>query len=304
MPIIVDKEKMKLKILAAFERCIENKPMTNISLRDIAQEAGMSHPSLLNYFKNKDELIVSYCEYTRTFMSEKCAAWFMEHDREQYESNLAYLNDFMSYVANGKEGEIRPNATTQTYVLGHYNGDVGQLVTNEFKEWRLLMEQCLIKIYGDKAGAKEAEAMMILISGTFICNYNNALTGKINDNIIGYLSNLAESWNVIMKKITYLYIPYCPYCLQANRVMEELVSKKPEYANIEFEKISEYDNPDIADRYDYYYTPAMFIDNKKVYESHPGERETECRIKIENVLELACNWVYNKLIYKNNDLNQ
>ena len=35
--------------------------------------------------------------------------------------------------------------------------------------------------------------MMILISETFICNYNCALTGEINDNIIGYLGNLTKS---------------------------------------------------------------------------------------------------------------
>lgn len=55
------------------------------------------------------------------------------------------------------------------------------------------MEKCLIQIYGDGAGKNEAEAMMILIAGTFICNYICALTGNINDNILGYLSNLARS---------------------------------------------------------------------------------------------------------------
>lgn len=35
--------------------------------------------------------------------------------------------------------------------------------------------------------------MMILIAGTFICNYNGALTGNISNNIIGYLSNLSKS---------------------------------------------------------------------------------------------------------------
>ena len=43
------------------------------------------------------------------------------------------------------------------------------------------------------AGMHEAEAMMILIAGTFICNYNRALTGEINDNILGYLGNLSRS---------------------------------------------------------------------------------------------------------------
>ncbi len=48
-------------------------------------------------------------------------------------------------------------------------------------------------IYGPEVGHREAEAMMILIAGTFICNYNGALTGEISDNIIGYLGNLTRS---------------------------------------------------------------------------------------------------------------
>ncbi len=193
MPLIVDKEAVRMEILMAFERCIEKKPMTKISLRDIAEEAGMSHPKLLHYFKNRDDLVFSYVRYTKDFMTEKCKAWFATHPRANYESNLDYMNAFMSYVARGEEGEQRPNATTQTYVLTHYDERVAQLVRDEFREWRETMEQCLIAIYGPEVGKREAEAMMILIAGTFICNYNGALTGEISDNIIGYLGNLTRS---------------------------------------------------------------------------------------------------------------
>lgn len=193
MPIVVDKDAVREEILMAFQRCIVRKPMTNISLRDIAREAGMSHPKLLNYFTDKNEIILSYCKYTRQFMSEKCTEWFLAHDRRDYPSNLAFMNAFMEYVASGKEGEFRPNATTQTYVLAQYNGDIRELVVGEFREWRELMEKCLISIYGEEVGQNEAEAMMILIAGTFICNYNHALSGRINDNILGYLGNLTKS---------------------------------------------------------------------------------------------------------------
>lgn len=193
MPLIVDKEAVRMEILLAFQRCIDKKPLTNISLRDIAAEANMSHAKLLNYFDNKDELLVSYVRYTREFMSEKCIQWFLEHDRAQYESNIAYMNAFMSYVARGKVGEKRPNATTQTYVLAHYNERVAQLIKEEFAEWRAVMERCLKTIYGDEVGAREAEGMMILIAGTFICNYNNALTGNISDNIIGSFDKLLKT---------------------------------------------------------------------------------------------------------------
>ena len=193
MPLIVDKEAVRMEILMAFQRCIDRKPMTNVSLRDIAAEANMSHAKLLNYFDSKENLLVSYVRYTRDYMSQKCLAWFKEHDRAGYGSNAEYMNAFMSYVARGKAGEQRPNATTQTYVLAHYNERVGELVREEFAEWRRVMELCLKKIYGDEVGAREAEGMMILIAGTFICNYNNALTGSISDNIIGSFDKLLQS---------------------------------------------------------------------------------------------------------------
>lgn len=193
MPLIVDKEAVRMEILMAFQRCIDSKPLTNVSLRDIAAEANMSHAKLLNYFDSKEELLVSYVRYTRDFMSQKCLAWFNEHDRADYGSNVEYMNAFMSYVARGKVGEQRPNATTQTYVLAHYNERVGELVREEFAEWRRVMELCLKKIYGDEVGAREAEGMMILIAGTFICNYNNALTGSISDDILGSFDKLLQS---------------------------------------------------------------------------------------------------------------
>ncbi len=193
MPIIVDKEKMRMDILMAFQHCIEKKPIDRVSLRDIAAEAGMSHPKLLNYFDNKDELILCYVKYTKEYMSKHCMNWFVTHSRKDYESNLAYMNAFMKYVADAPEGELRPNATTQTYVLGHYSAEIGKMVTEEFREWREVMENCLAAIYGEEVGRKEAEAMMILIAGTFICNYNRALSGEINDNIIGSIANLSKS---------------------------------------------------------------------------------------------------------------
>ena len=63
MPLIVDKEAVRMDILMAFQRCIDRKPLTNVSLRDIAAEAKMSHAKLLNYFDSKEELLISYVRY-------------------------------------------------------------------------------------------------------------------------------------------------------------------------------------------------------------------------------------------------
>ena len=177
----------------AFERCMRVTPMMNVSLRDIAKEAGMSHANLLNYFNSKDDLVVSYVRYVRDFVSQICLDWFDTHSRKRYKSNLNYLNAFMAYVAENQFGEKRPNALAQIYVLTHYNDEIAELVKEEFIEWRKVMETALIKVYGEEVGKKEAEAMVVLIAGTLICNYCDVLTGKINKNMINCFDKLLES---------------------------------------------------------------------------------------------------------------
>ena len=193
MPLIVDKDKVRLDILMAFERCMKETPMMNVSLRDIAKEAGMSHANLLNYFSNKDDLVVSYVRYVRDFVSQICIDGFATHSRRRYKSNINYLNAFMSYVSENSFGENRPGALAQIYVLTHYNKEIADLVRKEFQQWRSVMETVLVGIYGEEVGKKEAEAMVILIVGTLICNYCDVHTGRIQDSMVSQFGPLLDS---------------------------------------------------------------------------------------------------------------
>ncbi len=184
MPLVVDKEEERKKILRAFESCLKKKPVFSISLRDIAKEARMTHPKLLNYFSSKDAIVLAYCSYINNYMSEHCKRWFKEHDFHDYKDKQAYMNAFMEYVANGKEGEKRPVATVQTYVLARYNRDVDKMVKEEFAAWRKLMQECLKDVFGEETSEADGEYMMILIAGVFICHYNGVLSGKINDSLM------------------------------------------------------------------------------------------------------------------------
>lgn len=184
MPLIVDKEAVRRKILSAFEACLEEKPMDSVSLRDIAAKAGMTHPKLLHYFRSREDLVLAYCEYARRYMAEHCEAWFRAHQAGDYATPLDCMNAFMQYVAEGGTTENRPRATMQTYVLAKYSGDIQRMVAEEFASWRETMLTCLQGIYGDQVQMPQAEAMMILITGTFVCNYTGALTGDINGGIL------------------------------------------------------------------------------------------------------------------------
>ena len=90
-----------------------------------------------------------------------------------------------------------------------------------------------------------------------------------------------------MQKVTYFHMDSCPYCRQADRVIEELIAEHPEWAAVEFERIDERVHPEIADRYDYYANPSMFIGQEKIYEAHLFETKKECRAHVEEVFRRA-----------------
>lgn len=192
MPKIVDREKIRHEILRAFEACIEDKPISNISLRDIAAKAHMTHPKLLNYFAGKDDIILAYCEHIKLYRAEQCEKWFDMHDPKEYASPLDYMNAFMQHVMENGSCAGAPKAAVQTYVLAKYNQDIQDFLKEEFAVWRETMEKCLKRVYGSAVGSAEAEAMMVLITGAFVCNYTGALTGQITQNILSQFLNLNE----------------------------------------------------------------------------------------------------------------
>ncbi len=69
-----------------------------------------------------------------------------------------------------------------------------------------------------------------------------------------------------MKKITMFYFPSCPYCQRAMKYESELRAEHPEYAALEIERIDEQKQPELADRYDYYYVPTYYVEGNKLHE--------------------------------------
>ena len=89
------------------------------------------------------------------------------------------------------------------------------------------------------------------------------------------------------KKITAFYLNGCPYCRQARKALEDLINEDNKYSHVIIDWIEEENNPQISEKYNYYYVPAMFIDNDKLYEAQPGENYETCRQNIKRVLDSA-----------------
>lgn len=84
-----------------------------------------------------------------------------------------------------------------------------------------------------------------------------------------------------MKKVTAFYIETCPHCRKAFRIIDELKSKNPNYANVEIEFIDETKEVQKANAHDYYFVPTFYVNNVKIHEGVPTEE------KIEKVLKEA-----------------
>lgn len=90
-----------------------------------------------------------------------------------------------------------------------------------------------------------------------------------------------------MQKITMFYLTDCPYCKNARKAMEELKGENPEYRKLDIEMIEEEEHADIADQWDYWAVPSMFVGKEKVFEAHIGQQYPEIREHVKEVFDKA-----------------
>lgn len=86
------------------------------------------------------------------------------------------------------------------------------------------------------------------------------------------------------KKLTVFYLDDCPYCWDMKRALEELYLENPAFRAIPTEWIEESREPRLAEKYDYYYVPSVFLGNRKLYEASPADRYADCKRKTRALL--------------------
>ena len=76
-----------------------------------------------------------------------------------------------------------------------------------------------------------------------------------------------------MKRVQLFDLKNCPFCKKALRYIEEAKAAHPELQPIEIELIEESEEPEVADKYDYYYVPTFYLDGEKAHEGgiYPDE---------------------------------
>ena len=90
-----------------------------------------------------------------------------------------------------------------------------------------------------------------------------------------------------MKKVTFFYLENCPYCRQARKALDELKAEDAKYGTVDMTWVEESRQPDVAEKYDYYNVPTMFVAEDKLYEAKPGEKYDDCKANVKRVLDVA-----------------
>ncbi|MDR1224368.1 MAG: thioredoxin family protein [Tannerella sp.] len=81
-----------------------------------------------------------------------------------------------------------------------------------------------------------------------------------------------------MKPVKLFYLKNCPFCKRALSYIDEL-KKQDACKDIQIEMIEESEQPEIADRFDYYYVPTFYVDGEKVHEGGISKEEMEAVLK-------------------------
>ena len=179
MPLIVDKEAIKLQILEAFNRLSDERPLTDISLREIAAEAGMSHTKVLRYFSSKNSLHEASVHWASSFLCAAVDAWFDCHKLSDYVSRQAFLDDFFTYIASGDLPGITPRNIVMTCSLGAYSDEIKAAVREEYEKLYQIFSVRLTEAFGPALTEEEISSVFLMFNGIYFTGFNNALFGGI-----------------------------------------------------------------------------------------------------------------------------
>jgi len=89
-------------------------------------------------------------------------------------------------------------------------------------------------------------------------------------------------------EVLFFKYPFCPYCRQAEDIIKTLFKEHPEYKAVNLKRIDETLNSNIAAKYDYYYTPAFFLDGKKLYEADRSYSAEIVKEKLNDMFKNLC----------------
>lgn len=81
-----------------------------------------------------------------------------------------------------------------------------------------------------------------------------------------------------MKELLMMVLSDCPYCRQADGMIEELKKENEEYCKVQIRRVDEEADAQLAGTLDYYYVPSFFVDGRKWMEGVPTKEKVKAAL--------------------------
>lgn len=180
MPQIVNKDEIRISIMETFMRLSAERPLTAISLRDIAAAAGMSHSKILRYFESKNALLVSCINWVSQLIIDDVAHWFESHRLKDYSCSQEYLDSFFEYFQAEDKTDLKPRDVVMSCALGAYSPEIKAAVKDAFSRLDELLSFKLSTEFGSAISQEEITAVSVLFSGIYFAKFNESIpSGRI-----------------------------------------------------------------------------------------------------------------------------
>lgn len=178
MPLIVDKEAVKQNIMLALQRLSEKRPLTAISLREIATEAGMSHSKILRYFSDKNSLLVACVHWASGFMYEQAEKWFGNHHLADFPDKISYLDAFFLHFQTNQTRNVSPQDVVMTCALSAYSDEIRSAAAEEFSRMNSLFCRRFSEEFGKALSREEVHTISVLFYGIYFSRFNGTISEK------------------------------------------------------------------------------------------------------------------------------
>ncbi len=130
------RDERRKQILEAVHTCLLEKPFHKTSIKDIAQKAGLNHGALHYYFKNKEDLLLEYIDYSYN----KVTSRFSERFNNEIQNPTTDIETFhrkirlVLYELHFNDEYAR--IYTEIWAHAIYNQRVMDKLKSMYRQWR------------------------------------------------------------------------------------------------------------------------------------------------------------------------
>ena len=125
----------RIRILEALNHCLQEKPFSQTSIKDIARTAGVNHGLLHYYFKNKEDILINYIDYVILHYKAVFEEWFADkrgnglNQKQMTEAFFEFMNDRITLNRQLSKVFI------EIWEIGAYDRAVRQKLQAAYAEW-------------------------------------------------------------------------------------------------------------------------------------------------------------------------